>query len=392
MRDSPDDHHHHPSSSVHPHHRSSSSSSSAASSSAAAAANARTSLADDISAIRQALEGASSVARERTLKILQRLTARLHLAESDRDLAVGELMALQKRYRAMEGELQKKRAELRELLRQETAAAATNGNGAAGSGGSSSATPTPTPTHGVRPPSGAAGPVPSSSSAAATATNPDNGMSGSQRSSVTLEILQESAEISRAAATRSAGSSLSAGAEAASVSLGNNGNGGGGGSEGAGSTSGSGSASRLSSSLPKMDLKNPAKVLQDQEEKELINHHHHGGGGGSSEGGYGRSSSVRSSLSDKVISASSSSANNAALPPASAPSPALSAPSPLVVPASVALSVHHRPASDFVAAAGEHPRLSAAEFAVGRQQQQQLPQRHRSGTPTSTRSRVRGKI
>lgn len=47
-----------------------------------------TSLAEDISQIREALEGASSSARERTLKILERLTARLALAESERDRAM----------------------------------------------------------------------------------------------------------------------------------------------------------------------------------------------------------------------------------------------------------------------------------------------------------------
>ena len=50
-----------------------------------------TSLAEDISQIREALEGASSSARERTLKILERLTARLALAESERDRAMCKL-------------------------------------------------------------------------------------------------------------------------------------------------------------------------------------------------------------------------------------------------------------------------------------------------------------
>ncbi len=294
----------------------------------------RSSLADDINAIRQALEGASSVARERTLKILERLTARLALAESDRDMAVGELMSLQKRYRAMEGELQKKRAELRELLRQE----ATNGNGGAGSGESSSATPTPTA------PTAAA-------SAAATATNPDNGMSGSQRSSVTLEILTESAEISRAAATRSAGSSLSAGAEASNVAA----------------------ESRLSSSLPKVDLKSPAKVIQEEKER-----------GVSNTTSSDRSSSVRSSLSDKPL----GSALTSTVPAAASPASAASAPSPVVVPASVALANHHRPV-DFAAghAPTEHHHLARLDLRTTADYSR-LPQRHRSGTPTSTRSRV----
>ena len=48
------------------------------------------SLAEDILAIRAALEGASPSARERTLKTLERLTARLALAESERDMALGK--------------------------------------------------------------------------------------------------------------------------------------------------------------------------------------------------------------------------------------------------------------------------------------------------------------
>lgn len=47
------------------------------------------SLAEDIQALRDALDGASSSAKERTLKILERLTARLALAETDRDAAIG---------------------------------------------------------------------------------------------------------------------------------------------------------------------------------------------------------------------------------------------------------------------------------------------------------------
>ena len=49
------------------------------------------SLADDILAIRAALDGASASARERTLKTLERLTERLALAESERDMALGKL-------------------------------------------------------------------------------------------------------------------------------------------------------------------------------------------------------------------------------------------------------------------------------------------------------------
>ena len=50
----------------------------------------RTSLADDIHSIRIALNGASATAKERTLKTLERLTARLALAESERDVALGK--------------------------------------------------------------------------------------------------------------------------------------------------------------------------------------------------------------------------------------------------------------------------------------------------------------
>ena len=50
------------------------------------------SLADDILAIRAALDGASASARERTLKTLERLTERLALAESERDMALGMLV------------------------------------------------------------------------------------------------------------------------------------------------------------------------------------------------------------------------------------------------------------------------------------------------------------
>ena len=50
------------------------------------------SLADDILAIRAALDGASASARERTLKTLERLTERLALAESERDMALGKLV------------------------------------------------------------------------------------------------------------------------------------------------------------------------------------------------------------------------------------------------------------------------------------------------------------
>eukprot|EP00095_Tigriopus_kingsejongensis_P006894 maker-scaffold125_size330479-snap-gene-2.18 protein:Tk06894 transcript:maker-scaffold125_size330479-snap-gene-2.18-mRNA-1 annotation:"ski oncogene" len=82
-------------------------------------ARAKSSLAEDIQTIRDALDGASSQARERTLKILERLTARLALAESERDRAISDLAGFQKKFRVLEEELMKKREELRELLRQE---------------------------------------------------------------------------------------------------------------------------------------------------------------------------------------------------------------------------------------------------------------------------------
>ena len=65
-------------------------SSTSSSTSTAALMKSRTSLAEDINAIKNALEGASVTAREKTLKILERLTARLALAETERDTAMGE--------------------------------------------------------------------------------------------------------------------------------------------------------------------------------------------------------------------------------------------------------------------------------------------------------------
>ena len=50
----------------------------------------RPSLAEDIHSIRLSLDGASSLAREKILKILERLTARLALAESERDMALSK--------------------------------------------------------------------------------------------------------------------------------------------------------------------------------------------------------------------------------------------------------------------------------------------------------------
>jgi hypothetical protein len=77
-------------------------------------------LADEISTIKEALDGAPVQAKEAVLKILERLTQRVDRAERDRDLAVSRCRELQARYDQLEEELAKKRAELRELLRQES--------------------------------------------------------------------------------------------------------------------------------------------------------------------------------------------------------------------------------------------------------------------------------
>jgi hypothetical protein len=77
-------------------------------------------LADEISTIKEALDGAPVHAKEAVLKILERLTQRVDRAERDRDLAVGRYREMQARYDQLEEELAKKRAELRELLRQES--------------------------------------------------------------------------------------------------------------------------------------------------------------------------------------------------------------------------------------------------------------------------------
>ena len=58
----------------------------------------RASLADDIHSIRIALTGASATAKERTLKTLERLTARLALAESERDVALGKKVVVPKNW------------------------------------------------------------------------------------------------------------------------------------------------------------------------------------------------------------------------------------------------------------------------------------------------------
>ncbi|XP_040577918.1 uncharacterized protein [Lepeophtheirus salmonis] len=82
--------------------------------------NLNMSLADDINAIRDALEGASAVAKDRTLKTLERITARLAQTEIERDIAIANYNELQKQNCCTQEELFKKRAELRELLAQDT--------------------------------------------------------------------------------------------------------------------------------------------------------------------------------------------------------------------------------------------------------------------------------
>jgi exonuclease VII small subunit len=76
-------------------------------------------LAEEISTVAEALTGAPVHAKETVLKILERLTQRLDRAERDRDLAIGRYRELQSRYEQLEEELSKKRGELRELLRQD---------------------------------------------------------------------------------------------------------------------------------------------------------------------------------------------------------------------------------------------------------------------------------
>ena len=59
-------------------------------SSSSSTTSSRPSLAEDIQAIRISLEGASSLAREKILKILERLTSRLAVAEAERDSALSK--------------------------------------------------------------------------------------------------------------------------------------------------------------------------------------------------------------------------------------------------------------------------------------------------------------
>ena len=112
-----------------------------------------TSLPEDVKAIQLALEGASASAKDATLKVLSKLIQRLEQAELDRDNAIcellcsitapvhlslllsksvvllvflfaGEVNEYSKRCKYLESELDKKRAELRELLMQDSSASA----------------------------------------------------------------------------------------------------------------------------------------------------------------------------------------------------------------------------------------------------------------------------
>ena len=76
-------------------------------------------LADEISRIKTALDGAPVHAKEAVLKILERLTARVDRAEREKDDAVTRYRELTLKYGQLEDELAKKRGELRELLRQD---------------------------------------------------------------------------------------------------------------------------------------------------------------------------------------------------------------------------------------------------------------------------------
>lgn len=86
-------------------------------------------LAEEISTVAEALTGAPVHAKETVLKILERLTQRLDRAERDRDLAIGRYRELQSRYEQLEEELSKKRGELRELLRQDSRLSTTSQEG-----------------------------------------------------------------------------------------------------------------------------------------------------------------------------------------------------------------------------------------------------------------------
>ena len=77
-------------------------------------------LADEISTIKEALEGAPVHAKEAVLKILERLTQRVDRAEQERDLANSRYRQLSVKFDQLEEELAKKRGELRELLRQDS--------------------------------------------------------------------------------------------------------------------------------------------------------------------------------------------------------------------------------------------------------------------------------
>ena len=91
-----------------------------------AEANRFPTLADEISSIKEALEGAPVHAKEAVLKILERLTQRVDRAERERDLATSRYRELQLKLDQVEEELAKKRGELRELLRQDSARGASH--------------------------------------------------------------------------------------------------------------------------------------------------------------------------------------------------------------------------------------------------------------------------
>jgi len=78
------------------------------------------SLPEDVKSIQSALEGASREAKDATLKVLSKLIQRLEQAELDRDNAINEMRETSKRCKYLENELDKKRAELRELLIQDS--------------------------------------------------------------------------------------------------------------------------------------------------------------------------------------------------------------------------------------------------------------------------------
>ena len=219
-------------------------------------------------------------------------------------------MSLQKRYEQTEDELRKKRAELRELLRQEN-----SGN--------------PTPPDSAPPSQGA-------TASSHLNDNPDNGLSAAQRSSVTLELLTESAELRRSS-NHSANSSNVAGASGMPEPPVRKSN---------------------FSSLPKIEVKTPAQIIEEKERSST--------GGVSFCGSTSSPSSTRSSF---------SSAAPAGHVGASTGHEKLlvsqrSAESPMSLP--IDRPESGRPAS-------QHRGSDILES---------QSQRHRSGTPLSTKSKV----